>query len=303
MAGYTHHFATTGEVEPALRDERENVSDWAQKMHRDEAVVSETDMNLIRRIYLEKASLYAETARIHAAVPDADDQPFAEERQAEYKAYNRLRDAVPDADDVVNRINDEPVSWDEYQQVARERFEASNQWREAREALYAASTPPVGDYDFDAMRLNSLDPADRPKGEAEFARQWTENLIEGTGSLDQARDHLIEVCQWDRYPEALDALDGADMRAHTHIVEQAVDTFNTKFDQENEVAFRQEFGLDRERGQEDISAEEVAELRSVVSHDFPSAHPAYGQLGPDSGSQQAGQGTYPRNDLDEGVQR
>jgi hypothetical protein len=302
MAGYTHHFATTGEVEPALRDERKNVNEWAQKMHRDEAVASETDMNLIRRIYCEKASLYAETARIHAAVPDENDQPFAEERQAEYKAYNRLRDAVPDADDVVNRINDEPVSWDEYERAARERFEASNQWREAREALYAASTPPVGDYDFDAMRLNSLDPADRPKGEVAFAQQWAENLIEGTGSLDQARDHLIEVCQWDRYPEALDALSGSGMRAHAHIVEQAVETFNAKFDQANGVEVSHETGLDRGRGQEDISAEEVAELRSVVAHDFPSAQPAYGQLGPEYGSDSS-PGTYPRNDLDEDVQR
>lgn len=273
MAGYTHHFATTGEVEPALRDERKNVSEWAQKMHRDEPVVSETDMNLIRRVFCEKASLYAETARIHAAVPDENDQPFAEERQAEYKAYNRLRDAVPDADDVVNRINDEPVSWDEHEQAARERFEASNQWREAREALYAASTPPVGDYDFDAMRLNTLDPTDRPKGDTAFVQRGAEALIEGTGSLDQARDHLIEVCQWDRYPEALEALSAPELREHTHVVEEAVEAFNTKLDRENEEEISHQFGRDRGRGQEDISAEEVAELRSVVAHDFPESAP------------------------------
>ncbi|WP_085528363.1 hypothetical protein [Kocuria massiliensis] len=267
-----HEYATKQDVEQFLIRPTESGLDAAiARMDETRNQGDVSQIGFAEREVLYSAASFAEAHRIHQHVPDEDEmgQAYHDIRETVDVAVDDLNHAKDGLDDLHGHIaSGGTVEQEVYMESAQAAFIAETQLRDARDHLYQVTTPVIpgkDNYDFIHLVPDREGPAGPEAAvlETSSSPAWT---------LDEARDRMIAVCEFDASdPRAPEMLTPEQQSQHLEAVLDAVESFRSM--QRNGAQPEEARGQEQQAGMEGMSAEEVAELRSVVAHDFPQTEP------------------------------
>jgi hypothetical protein len=271
-----HEYATKQDVETKLIGPTERVMDESiRDLEQARTQGDASRVGFAEREVLRSAAHFAESHRIHQHVPNREQmgQAYEDVREVFDDVVKDLNQAKDGLESVHGRIaSGEAVDQDVYMDWAEAAFIAEYQLRDARDRLYEVTTPVIpGKDDYDFVHL--VPDREGPNG-PEAAVLDTTAIPDR--NLDQARERMIAVCEFDATdPRAPEMLTPEQQSQHVEAVLEAVESFRSM--QQNDPQIEDGRGQEQQTGVEGMSAEEVSELRSVVSHDFPTTQHAHGR--------------------------